>query len=133
MEDILIPSIAIICTVGLPIILGMIAAYMSIKGRHEERLAMIEKGIPMPEPPVRAEKKPNRYPALRNGMFMIGIAVGIFVGIFVSPYMPDYSDWADVTVPTMAILFGGISFIVYFFVSRSLIEKEKKQDELHAN
>lgn len=132
MEDILIPLIAIICSVGLPILLGMIAAYMSIKSRHEERLAMIEKGVPIPQP-VHVEKKPNRYPALRNGMFMVGIACGIFIGIFVSPYMPDESDWADMTVPTLAILFGGISFIVYFFVSRSLLEKEKKQDELHAN
>lgn len=132
MEDILIAPIAIICTIGLPIVLGMIAAYMSIKSRHAERLAMIEKGIPIAEP-IHSEKKPNRYPALRNGMFMVGIAVGIFVGIFVNPYIPDYSDWTYLTVPTMAILFGGISFIVYFFVSRSLIEKEKTQDKWHAN
>lgn len=129
MEDTLIPVIAILCSVGLPILLGMTVAYISIKGRHQERLAMIEKGIPLQEN-APYEKKPNRYPALRAGMFMIGIALGIFVGIFVSPHMPDSSDWADMTVPTMAILFGGISFIVYFFVSRSLIKKEKDIDEL---
>lgn len=128
MEDTLIPVIAIICTIGLPVLLGTIAAYITIKSRHAERMAMIEKGISLQDA-APFEKKPNRYPALRNGMFMIGIAFGIFVGIFVSPYMPEYSNWTEFTVPTMAILFGGISFIIYFFVSRALLEKEKASDE----
>lgn len=129
MEDVIIVIVSVICCIALPILLGMIAYYMTIKSRHAERMAMIEKGVSLQEAGQR-EKMPNRYPALRNGMFMIGIALGIFAGIFISPNMPDESTWADFTVPTMAILFGGLAFVVYFFVSRKLLEKEKRQDNL---
>lgn len=129
MEDVIIVIVSVICCIALPVLLGMIAYYMTIKSRHAERMAMIEKGVSLQEAGQR-EKMPNRYPALRNGMFMVGIALGIFAGIFISPNMPDESTWADFTVPTMAILFGGLAFVVYFFVSRKLLEKEKRQDNL---
>lgn len=130
MEEVSIAIVAVICCIGLPVLLGMMACYMLIKSRHTERMAMIEKGTSLQEGSPQREKMPNRYPALRNGMFMIGIAIGVFAGIFISPNMPEESNWAEFTVPTMAILFGGIAFVVYFFVSRKLLEKEKRQDNL---
>lgn len=129
MEEASIAIVGVICCIALPILLGMMASYMIIKSRHTERMAMIEKGVSLQEAGQR-DKMPNRYPALRNGMFMVGIALGIFAGIFISPSMPDESNWADFTVPMMAILFGGIAFIIYFFVSRKLLLKEKEQDNL---
>lgn len=123
-EDVIIPLMGIICAVGLPVVLGIVLGYQAIKGRHEERLAMIEKGFILEEP----EKKANRYPALRNGLFMIGLSLGIIVGLFMSPILPFMNDWIDLTVPTMAILFGGIAFVIYFFLSRHLQSKEKEKN-----
>lgn len=119
--------VAIICTIGFPVFLGLIACYMSIKSRHEERMALIEKGI-NPVESRRREKTPNNYPALRNGMFMVGIAVGTLVGLFLLPYIPHKSDWSILTVPIIAILFGGIAFIVYFFISRKMYAAEQQRD-----
>ena len=120
-----IPIIAIVCAVGLPVMLGTVACYMAIKSRHEERMFMIDKGFILEEP----EKKANRYPALRNGMVMIGLAFGLIIGIFMYPVMPAVDDWLNLAIPTMAILFAGIAFVVYFFVSRNIQQKERREDE----
>lgn len=119
-EDIIIPVLGIVFAIGLPLILAMALG----KFRHDERMAMIEKGVTLEEP----VKKSNRYPALRNGLFMIGLSLGAIIGLYVSPSLPTYSDWADLSVPIMAILFGGVAFVVYFFVSRAMEMKEKNTD-----
>lgn len=119
-QEILIPILGMILAIGLPLVLAM----MFTKFRHEERMAMIDKGVTLEEP----AKKVNRYAALRNGLFMVGLSFGAIVGLFVSPYMPTYSDWADLSVPIMAVLFGGVSFVLYFFISRSMELKEKDSE-----
>ena len=45
MEGLLIPLLAIICTIGLPILLVSLIVYKSVQTKHQEKLAMIEKGI----------------------------------------------------------------------------------------
>jgi len=128
MDGMFIGVIAILCAVGLPVVTGLVLGVQLLKGRHEERMGMIEKGIVLEEP----EKKANRYPALRNGIFMIGLAVGIIIGIFMGPAM-SVSDWFDITIPTMALLFGGISFVIYFFLARVIQRKEEAQDSKTIN
>lgn len=119
-EELIISVFAVFCTIGLPLLLAMALG----KFRHDERMAMIDKGVTLEEP----VKKSNRYPALRNGLFMIGLSLGAIVGLYVSPSLPAYSDWADLSVPIMAVLFGGVAFVVYFFVSRAMEMKEKHPD-----
>lgn len=127
MDALIIPLVAIICAVGLPTILAILASYMTIKSRHAERMAMIERGMTLEEIP-KPERRPNRYSALRNGIFMIGLALGILVGLYIQPHIPPLNDWVDLTIPTFAILFGGLAFIVYFFLSRYLMAQEEKED-----
>lgn len=122
MENLLVPIVAIVCAVGLPIIMIIILGVQAQRGRHAERLAMIEKGAVLEEP----EKKANRYPALRNGIVMIGLSLGLIIGLFVEPYMPNYSDFFSLGIPAFTILFGGIGFVAYFFFSRSMQQKERK-------
>lgn len=124
MVELWVPIIAIICAIGLPVVFGIMAATQAIRSRHQERMAMIEKGFILEEP----EKKANRYPALRNGMVMIGLALGIIVGIFMYPVMPVVDDWLNLAIPTMAILFAGIAFVLYFFLSRKMQLKEGDND-----
>ena len=71
MNELWIPILGVICAVGMPVLLGIIASYMTIKSKHEEKMAMIEKGIVLEEA-MRPERRPNRYNTLRNGIFMIG-------------------------------------------------------------
>lgn len=122
MDELLVPIIAIVCAVGLPIIMIIILGVQAQRGRHAERLAMIEKGVVLEEP----EKKANRYPALRNGIVMIGLALGLIIGLFVDPYIPQVSRFVSMSIPAFTILFGGIGFVVYFFYSRKMQEKEDK-------
>lgn len=119
--------IAIICAVGLPVATAWVVLVQLLKGRHEERMEMIKSGIVLEEP----EKKPNRYPALRNGIFMIGLALGIIIAIWMGPVM-NVGDWFDMTIPTMAVLWGGIAFVVYFFLARYIQKKEEAKDRLDA-
>ena len=75
-----------------------------LRNRHEERIKMIDKGVILAEP----ERSPNRYPALRNGLFMVGLAIGLIVGMFVEPSVPE-NDFEFMVIPTFAVLFGATS------------------------
>ena len=83
MNELWIPILGVICAVGMPVLLGIIASYMTIKSKHEEKMAMIEKGIVLEEA-MRPERRPNRYNTLRNGIFMIGLSLGSFYNLFLS-------------------------------------------------
>ena len=78
MEDWLIPLVAIVCAVGLPVVLLIVLVVRTTRTKHEERMAMIEKGIVLEEP----ERKVNKFNALRNGLLMIGLALGAIGGIY---------------------------------------------------
>lgn len=128
MNELWIPILGVICAVGMPVLLGIIASYMTIKSKHEEKMAMIEKGIVLEEA-MRPERRPNRYNTLRNGIFMIGLSLGVIVGMMVDSAFTYDSDWFFLLVPAITIMFGGVAFIIYFFLSRSLMEKERLEDE----
>jgi len=126
-EGIMVAIVAVICAVGLPVVTAWVIFVQLIRSRHEERMEMIKNGVILEEP-AKPEKNPNRYPALRNGIFMIGLALGIIVAIWMGPVM-NVGDWFDLTIPTMAILFGGIAFVVYFFLARYIYNKESAEKE----
>lgn len=126
MNETLIVVVSVVCAVGLPVITGLILGYQSMRNRHEQRMNMIDKGIILEEP----ERKANRYPALRNGLVMIGLALGILFGILMYPAFPNMDGWEELIIPMMAILFGGIAFIIYFFLSYKMQKKERRENEL---
>ena len=113
MNELWIPILGVICAVGMPVLLGIIASYMTIKSKHEEKMAMIEKGIVLEEA-MRPERRPNRYNTLRNGIFMIGLSLGVIVGMMVDSAFTYDSDWFFLLVPAITIMFGGVAFIIYF-------------------
>lgn len=120
MSGLLIPIVAIICTIGLPILIISIIVYKSVQTKHQEKLAMIEKGMILQEP----EKRTNKYTALRNGLLLVGLAVGAMVGLGISETWLRDSFAGDFMIAIMTILFGGIAFLAYFFMIRSM----QKQD-----
>lgn len=121
MEDLLIPIVAIICSIGMPVLLLMILVIRTTRTKHEERMAMIEKGMILEEP----EKKANKYGALRNGLLMIGLALGALVGVYLEGTMPF--GWNGFSVVIYTILGGGVAFLAYFFIALKMMEKEKDQ------
>ena len=120
MSGLLIPIVAIICTIGLPILIISIIVYKSVQTKHQEKLAMIEKGMILQEP----EKRTNKYTALRNGLLLVGLAVGAMIGLGLSETWLRDSFAGDFMIAIMTILFGGIAFLAYFFMIRSM----QKQD-----
>lgn len=120
MSGLLIPIVAIICTIGLPILVISIIVYKSVQTKHQEKLAMIEKGMILQEP----EKRTNKYTALRNGLLLVGLAVGAMIGLGISETWLRDSFAGDFMIAVMTILFGGIAFLAYFFMIRSM----QKQD-----
>ena len=120
MSGLLIPIVAIICTIGLPILVISIIVYKSVQTKHQEKLAMIEKGMILQEP----EKRTNKYTALRNGLLLVGLAVGAMIGLGISETWLRDSFAGDFMSAIMTILFGGIAFLAYFFMIRSM----QKQD-----
>lgn len=120
MSGLLIPIVAIICTIGLPILVISIIVYKSVQTKHQEKLAMIEKGMILQEP----EKRTNKYTALRNGLLLVGLAVGAMIGLGISETWLRDSFAGDFMIAIMTILFGGIAFLAYFLMIRSM----QKQD-----
>lgn len=123
-ESLLIPLLGIICAVGMPVLFGFIVWYQTIKSRHIERMAMIERGMV----PVETEGKVNRYASLRNGMVMVGLALGLFVGFLLHPLVSYNDEIQDSVVVVTTIFFSGAAFLGYFFISRKLQQREIKED-----
>lgn len=119
--EMLIAFTAIICAVGLPVLLLIVLVVRTTRTKHEERMAMIEKGIVLEEP----EKKTNKFNALRNGLLMIGLALGAMSGVYLDATMP--SDWTGFPVVIFTVLGGGIAYLIYFFIVLKMMEKEKEQ------
>lgn len=120
MSGLLIPILGIICAIGLPVLVTSIIVYKSIQTKHQEKLAMIEKGMILQEP----EKRTNKYTALRNGLLLVGLAVGAMIGLGISETWLRDSFAGDFMIAIMTILFGGIAFLAYFFMIRGM----QKQD-----
>lgn len=130
MEDgTLVAVLGIVCTIGLPIVMTIFICYWVLTGKHKERMAMIERGI-VPEEAQRQKANPNRYIALRNGILMISLALGALVGFILDPYITNISNY--VVLPATTILFGGIGFVGYFFLSRYLEQKEAEEERQRA-
>ena len=121
MESWLIPLVAIVCAVGLPVVWRMVLVVRPTRTKHEERLAMIVLGIVLEEP----ERKTNKFNALRNGLLMIGLALGAIGGIYLDDTMPY--DWAGFSVVIFTVLGGCIAYLAYFFIVLKMLEKEKEQ------
>ena len=104
----------ITCAVGAPVVCAATAIIKLGRFRHEERMKMIEGGVILREP----EKRANRYPALRNGLFMIGLALGVLIGLFVNPYVPEDEFGYEVFSVPMCV-----------FLSRKVQVKEEEEDK----
>ena len=122
-ENIIIPVLAILCGIALPLILVILSVYWTVTSKHKEKMAMIERGIAPDE--NASDRQPNRYGSLRNGLLMIGLAIGTIAGIFLARTMREEYEMFLIIV-AMIVVCGGIAFTSYFFISKKMMEQEEK-------
>lgn len=114
----IIPILSILCAVGLPIVFLTLIGIKTIQAKHEERMAMIAQGM-IPEYP---EKKTNRFSALRNGILLTSIGSGALAGIFFSRLLNG--AYTELFLCIFPILFGGIGYLIYFFIVKNMEKGE---------
>ncbi len=127
----LIPIVAILCAVGLPIATGLVLGFNAIRNEHRERMGLIEQGI---IPPNRTKQKstPNRYVSLRNGIVLIALGIGIIVGFFCSEYLVIGQGNGFWVTGASVVFFLGVGYLAYFLVTRKmvLVPQQEDQDQL---
>jgi hypothetical protein len=132
----LVPSLAIICIFGLPVLAVAFVIVKLITSNNRERLELARHGI---VPPVQAKPSPNKYRSLRNGILCIGIAVGLIAGLFIvgslsvgvfavsddiALYtMPDRMQAEFLILCASTVMCLGLSYIVFY-----LIVKDKRME-----
>ncbi len=120
MEDVLVPIVAIVGVFGFPLfLLWVILEMRKVNLRNKENMSLIAQGI-IPEKDVKQRRTPNRLVSLRNGIVLIGIAVGILVGFSISEGMALIEEKAFWIYSSSILLFLGIGYLIYFFVTRNM-------------
>ncbi len=106
-----IPITAILGIVGLLIILR--------KFENDERMAMIEKGLALPQ---KEGTKVNPASALRWGCLFMGVGFGIFIANIIE----NVSDRnSDAVYPALIMFFGGLGLLISYYVQLKLDERNK--------
>lgn len=118
----LVPIFGVLGVFFAPVVLvWVILEYRKSKLRNSERMALIAQGIIPAEEEIKLNKtNPNRFVSLRNGIALVGIAVGIIVAFLISEWMGFYEEKAFAIYTASILLFLGIGYLIYFFVTREM-------------
>ena len=130
MEDVLVPIVAIVGVFGFPLfLLWEILEIRKVNLRNKENMSLIALGI-IPEKDAKQKRTPNRFVSLRNGIVLIGIAVGILAGFSISEGMSLEEEKAFWIYSSSILLFLGIGYLVYFFVTRNMTISSENETDL---
>ena len=130
MEDVLVPIVAIVGVFGFPLfLLWVILEIRKVNLRNKENMSLIALGI-IPEKDAKQKRTPNRFVSLRNGIVLIGIAVGILAGFSISEGMSQEEEKAFWIYSSSILLFLGIGYLVYFFVTRNMTISSENETDL---
>jgi hypothetical protein len=114
-----VPVIGIIFTFGIPGILIFYWIYI----KHKERTKLMDMGLTPQEARDyfrEIEKKPkNPLGTLKWGILFTMIGIGLFIGILL-----DEAGFKDELTGVMMLLFGGLGFIIYYFVASTKLKKD---------
>lgn len=117
-----VPVIAIIFTFGIPGALIFWALYI----KHKERTKLMDMGLSPQEARDyfrEMEKKPkNPLGTLKWGILFTMIGIGLFLGILL-----DEAGFKDELTGVMVLVFGGLGFIIYYFVASNKLKKDQQQ------
>jgi|SRR4030095_1570014 len=117
----LAPLVAMVFVFGIP---GIIIFYW-IYLKHKERTKLMDMGLSPQEARDyfrEQDKKPkNPLSSLKWGILFSMIGIGLFIGILL-----DEAGFKDELTGVMILLFGGLGFIVYYFIASSKLKKEQQ-------
>lgn len=88
--------------------------------RHKERMAMIDKGVSASTLKGGFTYQPSTLGSLKWGL----VALFAGLGILFANYLDEVMDWGDAAYPSMILIFGGVSLIVFYAIAA---RKEKKE------
>ena len=123
----LVPIVAIICVVGLPIGFGMYLGLTAIRAEHKERMNLINQGIIAPEK-IKRKATPNQFVSLRNGIVLVALGIGIILGFLCSEKMaiPQYNKfWI---IAASIVFFLGLGYLSYFLITRKMPDAQQKEE-----
>lgn len=110
--------------IGLSFLVLYIIFY-AIKSEHKAKMALIEKGM---DPSLASKRQRrhsgNRSNLLKNGIFLIGLALGILMGYLINQ-SAGITPW--VSYPSMILIFGGLALIGYHAMAKSPNESVSKE------
>jgi hypothetical protein len=118
----LVPIVAIVMGIGLAF-WRTYWAHQRRRLQHQERLAMIERGMtPPPEPPVEDRRRwspASREDALRRGTTLVFLGVGLGLAAVVVAYTGEDRDLIWVAGAFGAIVgFLGLGNLAYYLIAR---------------
>lgn len=119
----LVPILGILCTIALPIGLGVYIVIRTIDSRHKERMGLIQQGI---IPPQESKSTPNKYRSLRSGILLVGIATRLILSLSINYWLDLDSDKEFLVIMTSVLLFLGLSYLLFYFLVRN---KEEFQED----
>ncbi len=119
MEDVLIPIVAILSTIALPIVTALVLILKKLNADHNERMALINQGIIPPNEPKK-KTNPNRMVSLRNGIILAALGIGIIVGFLCSQYLVIGEENKFWIMSASIVFFLGVGYLVYFLATRNM-------------
>jgi hypothetical protein len=122
MNDI-IPLAGIIFAVGLPIATALILGMLWIKGRHAERMGLINQGIIPPDTPKK-KSDPNPLVSLKIGIILIALGIG-----FLIPGLLFVDNMEFCLFVASIAFFLGVGYLVHFLVVQKISANRLKEEE----
>lgn len=119
------PIIAIICAVGLPVVVGGLIIMKAISSNKKERLELAKQGI---IPPPETKTAPNKYQMLRNGFLCIGLALGLIIGVIVTMDMNIALDYQYMIITGSTIFCLGLAYITFYMAVRNKRETDEDSE-----
>lgn len=119
--DDLVPIIAILSAVALPIGFGLYLGLVGLRTKHKENLELIKQGI---VPVTQTKPTPNKYRSLRNGFLCVGIAIGLLLGLVLRTVLSLNDEDGFFILAACVLLFLGLAYILFYMAT-----KDKDLDE----
>ena len=116
--------VAIITTMGVittPLVLHFIFSMREARQKHEEAMALIEKGLYDPALLAEPERKYRKETFLLIGIIFLAIGIAIFIGLLIIGQI-------DGLIGGLIPCFIGVGLIVFYAILRR-IEKQKLERE----
>ncbi|MFV0535867.1 MAG: DUF6249 domain-containing protein [Dysgonomonas sp.] len=115
--------IAIICSIGLPVIVAGLVIMKAISSNKKERLELARQGI---IPPPETKTAPNKYQMLRNGFLCLGLALGLIIGVIITIDMNIALEHQYMIIAGSTIFGIGLAYISFYMAVRN--KKELDED-----